>query len=183
MNPWELPKQAVLAGECYPFRGDFRNIIAIMGVLEREERPALLRWLTALELFYEKPVPREKWQPAMEYLASFIAGGQEPEGGERLLDWQADAPVIIADVNRVAGRELRSEAFVHWWTFLSFFRAVGEGQLAALVTVRAKLRRGKKLEGWEEEFYRANRAAVELRKPLTQDERRERERLNALVGK
>lgn len=183
VNLWDLPDRAVIQGEEFPFRGDFRNIIAIMGVLEEESRPPLLRWLIALEKFYVNPVPREKWQGAMEYLARFISGGEESEGGAKLLDWQTDASVIIADVNKAAGRELRSEPFVHWWTFLAFFRAVGEGQLSALVTVRDKLRRGKKLEGWEQEFYRNNRAQVELRPKLTAEERREKERLNQLVGR
>ena len=51
--------------------------------------------------------------------------------------------MIIADINKVAGTEVRSLSFLHWWTFLSFFHAIGEGQLSTLISIREKLRTGK----------------------------------------
>lgn len=88
----------------------------------------------------------------------------------------------MADVNKVAGCEIRALPFVHWWTFLAWFGAIGEGQLSAVVAVRDKLRRGKKLEEWEREFYRRNRARVELKPRYTPEELAERERLNRLLS-
>ena len=88
----------------------------------------------------------------------------------------------MSDVNRVAGREIRDEAFVHWWTFLSWFHAIGEGQLSTLVSIRDKLRRGKKLEKWEQDFYRKHREQVELKKRFSARELEEQRRLNELLG-
>jgi len=80
------------------------------------------------------------------------------------MDWQQDAMEIISDINRVAGREVR-ETDVHWWTFLAWFHAIGEGQLSALVSLRTKLARGEKLSDAEREFYMADPQKVRLAVP------------------
>jgi len=68
----------------------------------------------------------------------------------------------VADVNRVAGCEIRRLDFLHWWTFLAWFHSIGEGQLSTLVRIRRKLRQGKKLDEEEAAFYRENPEAVKL---------------------
>jgi hypothetical protein len=100
----------------------------------------------------------------------------------KLLDWDQDAQVIIADINKVAGTEVRSLPFLHWWTFLSFFHAIGEGQLSTLISIREKLRTGKKLEKWEQEYCRRNRSRVALPKKYSPEELAEQERLKRLLG-
>ena len=84
---------------------------------------------------------------------------------------------IVADVNRVAGREIRELEFVHWWTFLSWFHAIGEGQLSALVALRTKLARGEKLTEAERAYYAADPQKVRLQKPYDADAKALLERL------
>ena len=45
-----------------------------------------------------------------------------------------------------------------------------------------KLRRGKKLEKWEQEYYRKNKDRVDLRKRYSAEELAEQERLKKLLG-
>ena len=79
----------------------------------------------------------------MEYLAGFVAGFQPQKAfGGKLLDWQHDANLIVADINKVAGQEVRDLPFVHWWTFLAWFHGIGQGQLSTVVAIRDKLRKG-----------------------------------------
>lgn len=182
MDLWELPKEAVLCGEAFPHKTDYRQMLKLIAVLSDEGKPAHLRWLTALHYFYEKEVPRPLEQEAMEYLSDFLSCGEAGSPGPKLLDWQLDAPEIIADINAVAGREVRSLAYLHWWSFLSFFHGIKEGRLSALVTIRDKLRRGKKLEPHEQEFYIRNKAKVRLRPPETQEDTAHRKQLEALLG-
>ena len=119
----------------------------------------------------------------MAYLAEFIACGErEEKPGPRLLDWEQDAKVIVADVNKVAGAEIRSLPFLHWWTFVAFFNAIGEGQLSTLVSIRDKLRRGKPLEKWEREYYRKNKAMVDLKPRYSAEELAEQERIKRILG-
>ena len=93
-----------------------------------------------------------------------------------------DAQLIIADVNKVAGQEIRAVPYLHWWTFLSWFHAISQGQLSTLVAIRDKLSRGQPLERWEKEFYAQNKKKVDLQPRLSQREREEKQRLQALLG-
>lgn len=182
MDLWELPKEATLGGEVFPHKTDYRQILKLMAVLSDEGRPAYLRWLTALEYFYEKPIPAKLEQEAMAYLSDFLSCGETGTPGPKLMDWQTDAPEIIADINAVAGREVRCEPYLHWWSFLSFFHGIKEGRLSALVTIRDKLRRGKKLEPHEQEFYNRNKAKVRLRPPESAADTAKRRQLEALLS-
>ena len=183
MNPWQLPRQAQFGDEIYPIDADFRNMLHIIAVLQRDDDPLFLRWYVACGLFYCRPVPDEYLPQAARFLADFLkAGAPEPQNGESLLDWQADADLIVADINKAAGQEIRSLPFVHWWTFLGWFHAIGQGQLATVVSIRQKLRRGKKLEDWEREFYRENKARIDRRPALDADALAQKARLQALLG-
>ena len=159
---WELPKRAVIGKKEYGIHTDFRDILEIFSYLDDPALPVYLRWRIALALFYKGEIPEENWQEAISYLVKFLNCGKEDAGrpAPKLLDWQQDAPMIVADVNKVAGREIRELEYVHWWTFLSWFHAIGDGQLSTVVAIRDKLRRGEKLEQWEKTFYRENKEFI-----------------------
>lgn len=178
---WLLPVQTRLGDDLFDLHADYREILQVIACLEDRSLPEPVRWLVALALFYGQPVPAPLRQQAMEYLAYFISCGEDSPPGPRLLDWQQDASAIIAGVNQVAGQEVRALPFVHWWTFLSWFHGIGEGQLSTLVSIRERLAKGKKLEPWQKDFYRENKHRVDLKKRYTRQEMQERERLNALL--
>ena len=181
---WQLPRSGTIGGKVYPIHADFRDILEIFSYLQDPDLPEFLRWSIALGLFYDGIIPEADFQEAADFFCRFVSGWQQTPGnpGPVLIDWQQDAADIISDVNRVAGQEIRSLPFLHWWTFLSWFHGIGEGQLSALVCVREKLSRGKKLEGWEKEFYSRNRERVNLRKKYSASELAEQERLQKLLG-
>lgn len=184
MNVWQLPDRAVIGGRTYGIHGDFRDILEIFSYLNDPDLPDFVKWQIALALFYEGEIPRENEQEAMEFLAEFIACGKKEAAspGPKLLDWEQDADMIVADVNKVAGREIRALPFVHWWTFMAWFHAIGEGQLSAVVAIRDKLRRGKKLEKWEQDFYRENKARVVLKKRYSAEDLAQQARLKRMLG-
>lgn len=168
MDLWGLPTSAVIGGVKYPINADFRDVLDIFRYMDNLNQPEYVRWRIALALFYDGEIPEEDRQEAMEYLAEFIAcGEQNTKAGPKLLDWEQDAQIIVADVNKVAGAEIRSLPFLHWWTFMAYFNAIGEGQLSTLVSVRDKLARGKKLEKWEQEYFRNNRDRVNMKQSYT----------------
>lgn len=183
MELWSLPEVAVIGGVSYPIRADFREVLQVIQVLNDPRWPVSMRWLVAVELFYRGEIPGEHLQDAIGWLSRFLTAGQEEQGqGLRLLDWEQDGALIVADVNKVAGTEVRSLSFLHWWTFLSYFMGIGEGQLSTVVAIREKLAKGKKLDGWEQEFYRKHKQRVELKKRYTPAELQEKQRLEELLG-
>ena len=97
------------------------------------------------------------------------------------MDWQQDASLIAAGISKAAGQDVRTLPYLHWWSFLAWFDAIGEGSFATVVAIRDKLRRGKRLENWELDFYRTHRAAVELRSPASPAQEAEKQRLLALL--
>jgi hypothetical protein len=184
LTAWGLPVQAVIENRVYDLHADFRDVLEVIGWLQNQELPEFIRWQVALGLFYKQDVAPEHSREAMAYLGWFLTGGN-PEGdkpGPKLLDWEQDAAAIISDVNKTAGQEIRALPFLHWWTFLSWFHGIGEGQVSALVSIRDKLQRGKKLEGWEKEFYRQNRDRIQLKKKYSPQELLQRQRLEQLLG-
>ena len=181
---WQLPMSAEIGGKSYGIHGDFRDVLEIFTYLDDPALPEYLRWRIALALFYEEEIPPEHAREAMDYLVWFLGCGREETSapGPKLIDWKQDEQTIAADINKVAGREVRALPFLHWWTFMSYFHAIGEGQLSTLVSIREKLLRGKRLEKWEQEYYRKNKALVELKQRLSPEEQAEKERLQQLLG-
>ena len=184
MNGWSLPKTAVIGGKTYRLHTDYRDILHIFSWLQDESYPVFFRWQVALALFYEEEIPQADFSEAAEYFRWFIccAAPDEKEPGPQLLDWQHDAQLIVADVNKVAGQEIRELPYLHWWTFLGWFHSIGQGNLSNLVSIRDKLRRGKKLEPHEQDYYRRNRAQVRLPDKYSPAELAEQARLQQMLG-
>lgn len=179
---FELPKEAEIGGKKYSLHTDFRVILQIFSYLEDPDLPEFIRWQVALHLFYGESLPDAYFQEGADFFARFVSCGQEDSAnGPKLLDWEKDAQLIIADVNKVAGREIRELPEVHWWTFLSWFHGIGEGQLSTVVSIRQKRAEGKKLSDWEADFCRRNKALVDLPIKLSREEKEEKERLMGLL--
>lgn len=183
MSLWDLPTSAEIGGVSYQIHADFRDILDIFRYLNDPDRPEYLRWRIAVALFYDGDIPLEHLQEAMDYLANFISCGEaDGKPGPKLLDWDQDAQMIVADVNKVAATEIRSLPFLHWWTFVAYFNAIGEGQLSTVVSIRDKLRRGKPLEKWEKDYYRKNKERIDLKQKYSAEELAEQERLKKMLG-
>ena len=120
MNAWKLPQSAVIGGIKYKINSDFRDVLEIIKYLTDVRKSEYSRWMIALALFYEEEIPAEHQEEAAKFLSDFISYGvPEDKPGPKLVDWDQDASLIVADVNKVAGREIRAESYMHWWTFLS----------------------------------------------------------------
>lgn len=178
-----LPVKTRLGEREYDLHTDWRDILEIFTYLEDPDIPEYLRWQIAVALFYEQEVPPEDMQAAMQYLARFIAGGsgEKTKARKKLLDWQQDGTIIVAEVNRAAGQEIRALPYLHWWTFLGWFHTIGQGQLSMLVSIRDKLLSGKKLEPWEKEYYRDNKNQVDIPKRYSREEREQMQKLQLLL--
>ena len=170
MNAWKLPQSAVIGGVTYKINTDYRDILDIIKYLTDVRKSEYSRWMIALALFYEGDIPEDDQEEAAKFLSDFISyGTPEEKPGPKLMDWDQDAAIIIADINKVAGKEIRAESYLHWWTFLSYFNGIGEGQLSTVVGIRSKKAKGKKLDKWEQEYYRDHRQKIDFQKQDDQE--------------
>lgn len=171
---WSLPSKVDINGSEYLINADYRVILGIISRLNDPEQDDFIKVYVCLALFYPafEEIPESSYQEAMNRMFWFISCGEEPDNRKepKLVDWEQDYLLIASDINRIAGRDIRADSFCHWWTFISYFMGIGEGQLSLVVSIREKLRKGKKLEKWEREYYQKNRAKVDLKRRYTPDE-------------
>ena len=74
----------------------------------------------------------------------------------KVLDWDRDSNLIVSAVNNVAGKEIRSLEYLHWWTFVSYYTAISESLLTEVIKLRYKKAKGEKLEKYEKKFIQSN---------------------------
>jgi hypothetical protein len=166
-----LPRTVTVDGEKYPVRTDFRACLLIMRMFSDDDMSPENKFATMLELFYIKQ-PDDKIK-AVESALSFLdynSGSGEPDSSNappplRLMDWEQDEQLYFAAIAKVAGRDIRMEKYVHWWTFLGYYMSIdGESVFSTVLTIREKLKIGKKLSKEEQEYYVRNRSMVDLKK-------------------
>ena len=81
---------------------------------------------------------------------------EEVKQTPRLIDWEHDEQLICSAINKVAGQEIRSIPYIHWWTFMGWYLAIGESPLSHIVGIRHKLATNQKLEKHEKKFQQEN---------------------------
>lgn len=185
MDGWSLPTALAVGGEDRPIRSDFRDVLYLLGIFadggyEPDEKAAVC--LRVLFVRWED-IPAAAHDEALRAAAGFIDGGfpaRERRNMPRTVDWVQDGPIIIPAVNKVLGREVRAIPYLHWWTFLGAYMEIGESLFSTVLALRQKRAKGRKLEKYEQEFYRDNRALVELRKKDTAEDRARRDALQKL---
>ena len=185
MSGWNLPSSVEVNGKTYTVATDYRDILEIIGYLTDENAAGWERLYLSLGLFYDdfSNLPESDYKEAYDQMSLFISCGEEENGKPpvKLIDWEQDENIIVADINKVAGCEVRAIPYLHWWTFVGYFRGIGEGQLSTIVGIRSKLKRGKKLEKWERDYYNEHKKAVDLRRKYTAEEKAEMDRLKEML--
>ena len=175
-SPWRelLPTSLEAGGTEYEIRSDYRAILDLCVALSDPELDDQDRACILLDILYPSlaDMPSEAYEEAIDRGLWFINGGvREGSGkGPRLVDWEQDFPYIVAPINRVTGREIRAVAYMHWWTFLAAYCEIGDCTFAQIVRIRARIAKGKKLDKGDQEWYRNNRALVDISQKYTERE-------------
>lgn len=164
---FEIPTSINVDGVEYHIRnnGDFRIVLDCFLALGDEELNKQERLFASLIIFYdafsnvEELCFHENLEELISKMFEFFNCGSSSIGTHskhKLVDWEQDAQLICSAVNKVAGKEIRFEPYLHWWTFMGYYTAVGESLLSTIITIRDKIIRGRKLEKHEKEFKRDN---------------------------
>lgn len=165
---FEIPTSIQIGKQSLSIRnkGDYRMILDCFATfndieLEKEERV-----YCALMIFYEDFNSLEdlmqfgQLEEALTKMYWFFNCGDDtnisPTKHYKLIDWEKDSQLIASAVNRVANMEIRLAEYIHWWTFMGYYLAIGESPLATVVGIRSKISEGKKLEKYETKFKNDN---------------------------
>lgn len=183
-----LPETLTAGGREYGIATDYRDITVIMEAYNDPELTAEERSLVMLRYLYDDfgSIPVEFRQEAAEQAVWFLDCGQIEEDNKamkKLIDWEQDQPILFPAINKVAGCETRSVKYMHWWTFMGYFMEIGgDGLFSQVLSIRQKLSKGKKLEKWEQEFHRNNKALCDIKTRYSQEEQDEIDYWNKLLG-
>ena len=162
-----LPLALDVGGRSYPVRADFRSVLRIVEAFADDELTPEDKIYVCLRQLYKEfeSIPPEDYAEAYEKAVWFINCGQ-PESnrqGPKVVDWKKDEQLIFPAVNKVAGKEVRAETFMHWWTFMGCFQSIDrEDTYGYVLMLRQKKAKGKQLEKWEQEYWNNNRDICDL---------------------
>lgn len=182
----ELPTSLEIHGKPYSIRTDFRDILTIITAFNDPELEDKEKLFACLYILYRNfdGIGKADYEEAYKQAIRFIDCGEEPKEGRhpRLMDWEQDEKILFPAINNVAGYETRSRKYIHWWTFMGYFMEIHEGVFSQVLSLRQKKSKGKKLEKWEQEFWRSNKDMCVLQPRLSKAEQEEKDRLNALLN-
>lgn len=167
MSDYTLPKYFEIEGELFEIRheGDYRIVLSCFKALSDPELSDYEKTITVLIIFYENfnevedVLDCQYSDQLVEKMFWFFNCGSEyndGKNGPKLLDWDKDSVLITSAVNRVAGKDVREQEYVHWWTFMGYYMEIGECLLSQIVGIRYKIAKGKKLEKHERTFQQEN---------------------------
>ena len=180
-SSWKLPYSLNIGGVDYEIRTDYETVLDLLIALndpecfgDTEEETSMIHGLMILRIMFPEcdSMPSEHIQEAINKVCEFIDMGiSDKRKHPKTMDWEQDAPILIPAINRVLGYEIRNpKAETHWWTFLGAYMEIGESLFSNVIHIRNKKARGKKLEKWEQEFYKENKSLIEFENKIKRSE-------------
>lgn len=165
---YEIPTTITVGSTEYRIRnkGDYRMVLDCFSALQDASLNSNERLFCSLIIFYEDinciaDINKfEDLEEAATKMFDFFNCGRSQSVGKKmnhkLIDWEQDSQIICSAINKVANKEVRAEPYIHWWTFMGYYSAVGESLLSTIVSIRDKIVKGKKLEKHERIFRQEN---------------------------
>ena len=143
----QLPQSLEVNGRHYAIRSDFRDVLNILCAFSDPELEDKEKVYTCLFILYEDfdSIPADDYEAAFKAALAFIDNGvkEEDKKSPRVMDWEQDANLLFPAINKVAGREVRSEEYIHWWTFIGYYMEISEGVYSTIISLRLKRRKAR----------------------------------------
>lgn len=183
-----LPKTLNINGKEYAIRSDFRDCLNILIACDDPDLNKNEKIMVILKILYPdyKSFKEQDMEEAINKAIWFLNCGDstksETINSKKVYDWEQDEQMIFSAINKVSNKELRSEEYVHFWTFLGYFHEIGEGLFSTVINIRQKKNNGKKLEKYEQEFYKKNKSIIDLKKRYSKEQQAEIDYINSLLN-
>ena len=171
-SAWEFPTSLNIGGVDYEIRTDYRAVLDVLTALNDPEltdsdpqMTAYMQSVVILQIMFPDcdNIPAEHIQEALDKAIEFIDMGiSDDRKKPKTMDWEQDAPILIPAINKVLNCEIRAQKHIHWWTFLGAYMEIGESLFSNVIHIRQKKAKGKKLEKWEQEFYKENKSLIDF---------------------
>lgn len=184
-----LPTFIEINNDRYELRTDYRYGLTVMQAFEDDNLTDSEKAFIAVKILF-KDIPQDiPFDKLYEKAVWFLDCGMDAEGDcekvkptAPLYSWKQDEQMIFSAINKVAGKEIRTIDYMHWWTFIGLFNEIGEGAFSTVVSIRNKRHKHKKLEKWELDFYREHKSIIELNRHKEHRTEEEKEAINKALG-
>lgn len=179
MTAYDLPVTIHVGGADFPIRCGWRAVLDALAAFNDDDMDDDLRPIAVLKIMVPswRDIPANLLPDALHQICSFIDCGVRSDGRNhpKTMDWEQDAALIIPAINQIARQEIRLNPNIHWWTFFGWYMSIGDSLFSSVLRVRGKKAKGKKLEKWEEEFYKENKHLVDFRADDSEEVRAEKD--------
>ena len=173
-----LPTSLTVNEKSYNIRTDFRDILKILLAFADEDLEPKEKAFVLMAQIYKDlaELPKADYEQAYLQAMAFVSCEtverlqRQTKKNLRLIDWEKDEMLLFPAVNKVAGFEVRTVDYMHWWTFMGFFQGIDrEDTYGFILSIRQKRAKHKKLEKYEQSFFNANREICDLNFKTRQD--------------
>lgn len=186
MIGWELPTSLTIGNAEYSIRSDFRAVLDILSAFNDKELPEEGKIGVMIEILYEdyQSIAPELMGEAAKQAMWFIDAGTEKDNRPKpkTMDWDKDAGIIFPAINKIASCQVRTCQYMHWWDFIGYFNEIEDGLFSQVLSIRQKKATHKKLEKWEQEFYKENKTLCDLVEENYVRPEEEKEAIRKLFG-
>lgn len=174
---WSLPISVEIDGTEFEIRNkcDYRVVLDVIEVLKDNQLTQEEKIKCSLFIFYNDFTKIKNLEKAFKEMLKIISLGEEDNEDEPqkkpIMDWNHDFRYLAPPISRVLGYSVRDEKnYTHYYDFIGAYMEIGECTFSTIVSIRSKLRKGKKLDKGEQEFYKENKKIVDLPQNLTEEE-------------
>lgn len=172
-----LPTSLEVDGELVKIDSDFRTALLVMQMYNDRAISLQSKNGLMLSMIYSvlddngevvSTLPENVEEAANKAIWFLNIGMEEQDNVEskskpRLIDYEKDSQHLFSAVNNVLSREVRSDDYMHWWTFYGFCQSIDDSSLMSnIISIRSKRASGKKLDQGELEFYKANKDMIDI---------------------
>ena len=130
-----LPDGVEVDGKWYKLDLDFRNVLKMIEVMDRDDLMPEAKAYKALSFVQKRPKNVEK---VLEAVKGLLFKAPRKTGGQKVTDFEQDAGLIRAAFRQAYGIDLYRDR-LHWIEFTELLNAIPEGsRYAEVVGIRAR---------------------------------------------
>jgi hypothetical protein len=130
-----LPDGVEVDGKWYKLDLDFRNVLKMIEVMDRDDLMPEAKAYKALSFVQKRPKNAEK---VLEAVKGLLFKAPRKTGGQKVTDFEQDAGLIRAAFRQAYGIDLYRDR-LHWIEFTELLNAIPEGsRYAEVVGIRAR---------------------------------------------
>lgn len=133
-----LPDSVTVDGKKYKADFDFRNVLKMLDIMQREDMELTARDYHCAKCLIRHRIPLKTAPKVCDALCAVLFEKRPEDGGKRLTSYEQDAGLIRAAFRQVYGIDLFRDK-IHWFEFVELIQGLPEGnRYEEVIGIRAR---------------------------------------------